>query len=153
MIVEREGVGRVVPDGVFLDGGDDARGNADHERNHYGHRAKLNCHRQLLQNEVENRNVNSHRLSEVAGEHALNPVEILDGNRPIEVILLANLLDHGRVALFAGHDQGGVARQQLLQREDDHRHEEQGRDQLQQTFAKEIQHGGRRFADWVASLT
>jgi len=24
---------------------------------------------------------------------------------------------------------------------------------LQQTFAKEIQHGGCRFADWVASLT
>ena len=53
------------------------------------------------------------------------------------MILLADLLDHGRIALFAGHDQSGIARQQLLQREDDHRHEEQSRDQLQQTFAKE----------------
>jgi len=38
----------------------------------------------------------------------------LHGERPIEVILLPNLLDHGRIAFFAGHDQGGIARQQLL---------------------------------------
>src|SRR5262249_34959361 len=97
-------IGCVVPDGVFLDGGDDACGNANHERNHDGHRAKLNCYRQLLQNEVENRDMNPHRLAKVAGEYALNPVEILDRNWSIEVILLTNLLDHGRIALFAGHD-------------------------------------------------
>ena len=39
----------------------------------------------------------------------------------------------------------GSPGKQLLQREDDHRHEEQGRDQLQQSFAEKIQHGRVRF--------
>ena len=67
---------------------------------------------------------------------ALDPEEILDRQRLIEAILLADLGDDLGIAILARHDQGGIARQQLLQQEDDHRHEENGRDELQQALAE-----------------
>jgi hypothetical protein len=42
----------------------------------------------------------------------------------IEPVLVTDLFDHGRIALLARHDQRGVARQQMLQREDQDLHEE-----------------------------
>ena len=53
---------------------------------------------------------------------------------------LPEALDDVRVALLTGHDQRGIARQQMLQREDDYGHEEQRRYELQQPPAKECQH-------------
>ena len=139
---KRKCVGRVVPNGIFLDGRYNSRGDTNRERNHDGHRGELDRHRQLLQNEIEYRYVNPHRLAKIAGEHAPHPIQVLNRNWPIEMILLTDLFDHGWVALFASHDQGRIAGQQLLQRDYEHRHKEQCRDQLQQPFAEQVQHGG-----------
>src|SRR5882757_2817624 len=59
----------------------------------------------------------------------------------IEAILRADLRDHSGIALLAGHHQSGIAGQQLLQRKNQHRDEEQRRDQLNEAPAEEIQHG------------
>ena len=91
------------------------------------------------------------RLAEIARQHALDPVDVLDRHRLIEPILLADLLDHFGIALLARHDQRGIAGQKLLQREDQHRHEEQCRDELDQPPCEEVQHG-RSLVDGYRSL-
>jgi hypothetical protein len=68
----------------------------------------------------------------------------LDRDRLIELILLANLLDDGGIALLAGHHQCWIPGQKMLEREDQDRHEEQCRDQLQDALAEEVQHGVSR---------
>ncbi|MHC2781362.1 hypothetical protein ACVMBZ_000569 [Bradyrhizobium liaoningense] len=65
----------------------------------------------------------------------------MDRDRLIELVLLADLLDHRGIALLAGHHERGIARQQLLQREDQHRHEEQRRHDLRDAAGEEVQHG------------
>jgi len=55
-------------------------------------------------------------------------------------VLVADLLDHSGIALFARHHQCGIARQQLLQRKDQHRHEEQCRYDLRKPAGEEVQH-------------
>ncbi len=72
--------------------------------------------------------------------------------RLIEPVLPADLLEHLRVALLAGHRQRRVARQQLLQAEDDHRHDEQRRDQLQQALAEEQEHVASTYLRYAASV-
>ena len=107
------------------------------KRDHDRHRRQLHRHRQLLRDQLAHRHLDAHRLAEIAGQHALDPVDVLHRERLIEPVLLADLLDHLGIALLAGHDQRRIARQQLLQRKDQHRHEEQRRDQLQQTRLRE----------------
>ena len=53
---------------------------------------------------------------------------------------MTDLLDHGGVAFLAGHDERGIAGQELLQREDQDRHEEQCRHQLGDAAREEVQH-------------
>ncbi len=137
---QRKDVRRIVPDGVFLHRRDDAGRDADQQRNDDRHRGELHGHRQLLQHEVEHLLLVAHQLAEVAGEHALDPEHVLHRDRLIEPILFADLLDHRGIAVLARHDHRGIARQQLLQREDQHRHEEQRRDQLQQALGEEGEH-------------
>ncbi len=87
--------------------------------------------RQLLQDQLEHRLLDAHRLAEVAREHAARsstgtaPAAARRGDTAARIC--ASTL---RVALLAGHDQRRIARQQLLQPEDQHRHEEQRRDDL-----------------------
>jgi hypothetical protein len=57
------------------------------------------------------------------------------------MILPADLFDDGGISLLAGHNQRRIARQQMLQREDQDRDEEQRRDQLNETLREEVQHG------------
>ena len=137
---QREQVGAIVPGRPLLHRGNDARGDADHKGNDGRHQSELQRHRQLLRDQAQHRHPVAQRLAEVTGENALDPVDILHRDRLIEMVLLADLLDHGRIALFAGHHQRRVARQQMLQREDQHRHEEQCRDDLQDPLAEKIQH-------------
>ena len=138
---QREQIGAIVPRRALLDRRDDAGGNADQERDHDRHRAELDRHRQFLRDQAQHRHLDAQRLAEIARQHALDPVDVLHRDRLIEVILRADLRDHGGIALLAGHHQRRIARQQMLQRKDQHRHEEQCRDQLQDALAEEIQHG------------
>ena len=137
---QREQVGAIVPGGALLDRRDDAGGDADQEGDHDRHRGELHRHRQLLRDQVEHRHLDAERLAEVARQHALDPVDILHRDRLIEPVLLADLRDHVGIALLARHDQRRIAGQQMLQRKDQHRHEEQCRDQLQQALAEKVQH-------------
>ena len=138
---QREQVGAVVPRRAFLHRRDDAGGNADQEGDHDRHRRQLQRHRQFLRDQLAHRHLDAQRLAEVAGQHALDPVEILHRDRPIEPVLLADLRDDGGIALLAGHHQRGIAGQQMLQREDQDRHKEQRRDQLRDALGEEAQHG------------
>ena len=135
---QREQIGAIVPGRALLHRGDDAGGNADQERDHDRHRAELERHRQLLRDQLAHRHLDAQRLAEVARQHALDPVDVLHGDRLIEPVLLADLLDHGGIALLAGHHQRRIARQQMLQREDQHRHEEQCRDELRDALARKF---------------
>ena len=137
---QRQHVDGVVDPGVALDRRDDAGGDADQERDRHRHDGELERHRQLLQDQLHHRLLQPHRLAEVAGEHALDPVQVLDRDRLIEAVLAPDLLDHRRVALLARHDQRRIAGQELLQREDDHRHEEQRRQKLHEPAADEGEH-------------
>ena len=110
------------------------------ERDRHRHDGELERHRKLLQDQLHHRLFQPHRLAEVAGEHALDPVQVLDRDRLIEAVLAPDLLDHRRVALLARHDQRRIAGQELLQREDDHRHEEQRRQKLHEPAADEGEH-------------
>ncbi len=95
-----------------------------------------------MRNQIADRNLDAHGFAEIADEHALHPIEILNGERLIEPIFPPDLLNDFGIALLAGHHQSRIAGQELLQREDDHGHEEQRRDQLQQALAEEGKHGG-----------
>ena len=142
---QREQIGAVVPGRAFLHRRDDAGGNADQEGDHDRHRRQLHRHRQFLRDQLAHRHLDAQRLAEVAGQHALDPVDVLHRNRLIEPVLLADLGDDLGIAFLAGHHQRRIAGQQLLQREDQDRHEEQRRDQLQDALGEEVQHGAARF--------
>jgi hypothetical protein len=69
------------------------------------------------------------------------------------VVLLADFLDDGGIAFLAGHDKCGIARQQMLQRENQDRHEEQRRDQLRQALGEEAQHDAPSSAAFIISVS
>ena len=58
----------------------------------------------------------------------VDPVQVAHRQRLVEVQLLAQVRDDGRVAVLAGQHDRGIARQQLLQAEDQHRDEDERRD-------------------------
>ena len=84
---------------------------------------------------------------------ALDPIDVLHRDRFIEMVLLADLLDDSGIAFLAGHDKRGIARQQMLQRENQDRHEKQRRDQLHQAPGEEAQHGAPSNAVRVISAS
>ena len=90
-------------------------------------RGELERHRELFHDELQHRLLHPQRLAEVALEHPFDPVQVADRQRIVEVHLLAQVRDDGRIAILAGEHDGGIARQQLLQAEDQHRHEDERR--------------------------
>ncbi|MCW2084981.1 UNVERIFIED_ORG: hypothetical protein M2193_007156 [Bradyrhizobium japonicum] len=114
------------------------------------HRAELERHRQFLRDQLAHRHLVAQGLAEIAGEDSLEPVDILHGDRLIELVLLPDLLDRGGIAFLAGHHQRRIAGQQLLERKDQHRHEEQCRHDLRDAVGEEVQHGPTRFPGDVA---
>ena len=64
---------------------------------------------------VSDRFFQPHRLTEIAGEHAADPMHILHIERLIEPVLPADLFQDRRVALLTGHGKGRIAGEQLLQ--------------------------------------
>ncbi len=150
---QREQIGAVVPGRALLHRRDDAGGDADQERDHDRHRGELDRHRQLLRDQFAHRHLVAQRLAEVARQHALDPVDVLDRHRLIEPVLLADLFDHFGIALLARHHQRRIAGQQLLQREDQHRHEEQCRHELDKSPREEVQHGRLRVMAFLTSAS
>src|SRR5690606_21305567 len=96
--------------------------------------------RKAGEDQIEHRPVHAHRLAKVAVQNAAKPLEILDGQRLVETVLLSDLLDEFPVGVFAGQRQGRIARQKALEHEDDHREDEQGRYDLQKPLTDHTDH-------------
>ena len=54
--------------------------------------------------QLAHRLLHAQRLAEVAVQHAADPVQVAHRQRLVEMQLLAQVRDHGRVALLAGED-------------------------------------------------
>jgi hypothetical protein len=108
-------------------GGNDARRNADEHGDQHRQHGELHRDRQLLQDQIQDRLLAADRIPEVAAQDAADPVQIPDRQRLVQVHPLAQIGDDLRILFFAGEDHRRVARQQLLQPEDEHRHEDQRR--------------------------
>jgi hypothetical protein len=91
--------------------------------------------------EVEHRLLRPHRFAEVAAQHAADPVAVAHRQRIVEVQLLVQVGDDVRVALLAGEDDRRIAGQQLLQPEDQHRDEDQRRQDRRDALDEELDHG------------
>ena len=98
-------IGGIIPDRVLFHGRNDARRNADGQRNDDRHRSELHRHRQFFEDQLEHGLLDPHRLAEISGKNAFDPIDVLQRQRLIEPILLADLLDDLRVPLLARHDQ------------------------------------------------
>jgi hypothetical protein len=125
---QRDRIGAVIPRRIALDRRHDTHRNADRERDDDRERGELERHRQLFEDQLAHRLLHPQRFAEVAAQHAFDPVQVANRQRLVQVHLLAQVRDHGRIAVLAGEHDGGIARQQLLQAEDQHRHEDQCRD-------------------------
>ena len=79
----------------------------------------ISCRHRLL---------HAQRFAEIAAQHAAQPVEITDRQRLVEVQLLAQVRDDVGIAVLAGEHDSRIAGQELLQPEDQHRDEQQRRD-------------------------
>ncbi len=84
------------------------------------------------------------RDAEIALQNLADPREILDRDGVVEAILLAQECQNLRIPLLARHRQHGVARQELLQGEHQHRHDDDRRDRDQDTSGDEAKHELRR---------
>ena len=142
-------VGGVVPAGALGDRRDDARRDADDQRDDDRHQRELDRDRQLLGDQRRHRLLHAQRLAEVALQHAAEPVDVAHRQRLVEVHLLPQVRDDGRVLLLAGEHHRRIAGQQLLQPEDQHRDEQQRRDDRREAPGEERVHVQR---SRVASL-
>src|SRR5262249_3350217 len=127
---ERKQVGAIVPGGALLHGRHDAGGNADQEGDDDRPRSQLQGYRQLLRDQLAYWPLDRQGRAEGAGTPPPDPMGVLHWQGLVEPVLLAYLLDYGRIALLARHHQRRIAGQELLQREDQHRHEEERRHEL-----------------------
>ena len=96
--------------------------------------------RQLLLDQLAHRHLDPQQLAEIALQHAFDPIDVLDRDRLIELVLRTDMGDGLGVAFLAGHHQCRIAGQQMLQRKDQDRDKEQRRDQLQDTLGEKVQH-------------
>src|SRR5207244_5743497 len=118
----------------------DSGGNSNQQRNHDRKRGELDRDRQLLENQRENRPLQAQRFAEIAVEDSADPVVVANGKRFVQVQLLVQIRDDVRVALFAREDHGRIARQQLLQREYQYRHEDQRRNDRRDSADEKGEH-------------
>ena len=98
--------------------------------------------RQAVAEDRRHRLVAGQRVAEVAREDAAQPVEVADEERIVEVELVAELLQLLGRGVDAQQLLGGVARQQLDDREGQERHAPQDGDRRRQPVADQPQ--GRR---------
>jgi len=138
---------RASQDRAALDRRQDAGRDADDQRDQHRHAGQLDRHRQLLQHQLEHLLLRAQRFAQVAAQHTTHPVRISNRQRFVEVQLGAQVGDDVRVLVLAGQDLGRIAGQQLLQAEDQHRHEQQRRQHLRQALGQELEHGWWTGAD------
>ncbi len=104
----------------------DTNRHTDRQRDHKGNCGQLAGDRQLFEHEIEHRPLDADGFTKIPRKDALDPEQIADRQRLVEMILLAQKGDHLRIAVFAGQCEGRIPGQELLQPEDQNRDEEQG---------------------------
>jgi len=115
---KRNDVRGIVDRGTFPDCGYNARGYADDHRDEHSHYSQLDCHRQLVSDEFQNRLVGPQRNSEVSLQHGADPIKILRQDRLVEMILFPDKRQCLRVALFSRQNQCRISRKKFLQEKD-----------------------------------
>ena len=70
----------------------------------------------LLRDRARHRLARADRLAEVAAQGQADPAQVLDGQRVVQAVLLADLLEAGGVGLGAGQHARGVARESCARR-------------------------------------
>ena len=73
-------------------------------------------------------------------QHLAEPVDILDGQRPIEPQLRADLRNRLWILILPGNDAGRIARHELLEQENQHADQQQCRDDLRKADAEQAAH-------------
>ena len=100
---------------AFIDRAQNTKADTQCQSNQHGHAGKLQGHRQFRGDQFKDRCFEAHGFTEIAMQHAFDPVKILQGQRLIEMILRTDLRNHDRIFILPRHDQSGIARQQMLQ--------------------------------------
>ena len=142
---KRDDVRGVVPRGIALHRGHDPGRNADRERDDDRQERELERHRQLLEDELEHRLAQAHRFAQVSLYDAPYPVAVPHGQRIVEMELLVEVGHDAGIAVLAGEHQRRIAGQQLLQAEDQHRHEDERRHDRGDAADEERQHRSARW--------
>ena len=126
---ERHAHHAVVEHRVAAHRGDDAGGNADHEREQDRAQRELDRRGKQRQELVQHRRLRDHRLAEVAVQHAADVDAVLHEHRPVEAVLLEQLrVPRGVDAALARHRFDRIARHEADQEEREQRHPDEGRD-------------------------
>ncbi len=124
---EPDDISPVVEQRALLHRRDDAGRDADEDGDGHRHRRQLQGDRQLRLDQLADGELQADGLAEIALQYPGDPVAVLHVDRLVQVIELAHIGDHLRIAVLARQRQGRVARQQQLQAEHHHRDDDQRR--------------------------
>src|SRR6185369_8226594 len=92
---------------------------------------------EALADELRDRRVVGDALAEFAGREALHPVDVADDRRAVETELRGQRRDRLRRRALAEHHLGGVARQDVEDREDDDRCRQERQQQAREALEQE----------------
>ena len=115
----------------------------------HGHKAERQCRPDTLSDQVRDRQIGEHGLSEIATHHACRPRDKLSIQRIIKTQLNANRSDLIGRCIIAGDDTCGIARREMHQQEHrqaDHAHDGDSGDQ---PVGKKRQHQVRTATAWM----
>ncbi len=135
-------VGPDIPAAALADRRDDAGRDADRQGDDHRHDAELKRHRQLGQDQLRHRHLAADGDPHVARQHAGQPVPVLDHDRVVQVVFLADERQHLGRPLIPGDGERRIAGKQELKREDQQRDQQQGRDADGKAPRHKGQHGG-----------
>src|SRR5215218_6105404 len=125
---ERDAHDSMVEDRVSLDRSDDAGRKTENKRKDDGAKSQLDGGREQRRELVQHGLLRDHRLAQIALKDAGQVDSILDDDRLIEAVFLAELLVAGRVdAALAGKRFDGIAWHQTDQEEGQQRDSDEGR--------------------------
>jgi hypothetical protein len=120
--------GQEIDDRVALHGGDDTGREGDEQRDHGRARGEQQRGRELLDDEVAHGLLGAERAAEVAVRHSPEPAHVLVPERLVEAELAAERFACRAFGVLTEHGVDRVAGNEVDDREDDQRHEEEHRD-------------------------
>src|ERR1700694_2417135 len=127
---DRDADDRAFAASALFRGGDDPERHSDRESEQQATGVELDCQGEATHDRVADRLARQHRPAQVSVEHVAQPREVLDVNRVVEVVLLAQRLDHrgvGRMTLqnYGNYATGNKRGEQEYGDRDEQRHGDQ----------------------------